>query len=356
LAVTVITRVYPQFIAQHTHSDGDIVAKRDEKIVTLPLHPLKEKQQGLEHFYLLPSYLWPTKASQNNNSTSFTSKTPIKGVLIYLHACQQSGLDVFHLPESRIVVYDALQKGLAVLAPTSSDRETKCFSYRDLESLPLIVEDWTKNHNLQYLPRMGMGDSSGGSFLFFVYKELLLQSMAVYNTPQMFLPDEWDTAIPTALLTMPLDDPVASRMYTHYQRLQLHNVSTQLFKVSPRPFTDSLCSSRFPEWPLEFCQQLFSSPDTFLFNADGFAQGSVQQSSLWTKFFENVEAKYKGYFQKDVKRTYDSPKAGNGHSWVWAVVEQEVQTCQGYHAMSADFHDEILQFLTLQANIVSTTT
>lgn len=363
LVVTVITNVYPQIIANYTHSDGDIVAKRDEKIVTPPLHPQKITLQGREHYYLLPSYI-TTLQQSTNSSSAFTTKTPspINGVLIILHTCQQSGLDVFQLPENRIVVYDALQKGLAVLAPTAYDRETKCFSYRDLGQLPHLVEDWTSRHKLQYLPRMGMGESSGGSFLFFVYKELNLRSMAIYNTPQIFLEEDWTaTAIPTVLLTMPLDDSVADRMTQHYQKLQRHNISTQLYKVTPRPFTSSLCPSRFPEWSLSFCQQLFASSSTdSLFNADGFVQGSVHQSPSWTKFFQSVEAKYNGEqaataasLLQPQSIPYATRKAGNGHSWVWAVVEQEVKTCQGYHAMTADYHGEILHFLMTNANITA---
>jgi hypothetical protein len=281
-------------------------------------------------------------------------------VSIFLHACHLSGLDVFHLPESRIVVYDFLQKGLAVLAPAALDVDSKCFSSKDLDHLPVVVEAWTKNHNVQALPRIGMGESSGASFLFFVHKDLNLQSMAIYNSPQTFLDDEWHMAIPTVLLSMPLDDPVASRMTELYHKLQQLNVSTQLYKVSPRPFTDSLCTSRFPELPQEFCQQVFQSivdkDDGILFNADGFAQGSVQSSS-WNKFFQAWEAQYAEHQEATVKTSktssvvYDTTKAGNDHSWLWAVIEQEVQTCQAYHAMTADFHEEILQFVMNHANI-----
>jgi hypothetical protein len=371
LAVTVVTTFYPTFIARNTHSDGDIVAKRDEKVITLPLHPQMEKLHGLEQYYLLPSYIANNAQQQakhiTDNSTTrnnnFTSKspTPIKGVLIFLHSCHQSGLDVFHLPESRIVVYNALQKGLAVLAPGASEADSKCFSYQDLHRLPIVVEDWTKNHNLQALPRIGMGESSGASFLFFVHKDLNLQSMAVYNTPQTFLDDEWDIAIPTVLLSMPLDDPVASRMMEHYHKLQQLNVATQIYKVTPRPFTDSLCTSRFPELPKEFCTQIFQSilnkDDGMLFNADGFVQGSVE-SSLWTRFFQTLESQYVEYQKVTVTTAkssaiYDSIKTSDGHSWLWAVVKQEVQNCQAYHAMTADFHEEILQFVMTHVNIAS---
>jgi hypothetical protein len=369
LVVTVVTTVYPPFIARNTHIDGDIVAKRNDKIVTLPLHPQMEKVHGMEQYFLFPSYVahaqhvkaYTNSTTKNNN---FTSKTPspIKGVLIFLHSCKQSGLDVFHLPESRIVVYDALQKGLAVLAPSALNTESKCFSYQDLDHLPIIVDDWTKNHNLQALPRIGMGESSGASFLFFVHKDLNLQSMAVYNTPHTFLDDEWGIAIPTVMLSMPQDDPVASRMTEHYHKLQQLNVSTQLYEVTPRPFTDSLCMSRFPELPRESCQHMFQhfldKDDGILLNDDGFAQGSMQ-ATTWTRFFQAIETQYVEDQETTVSTVnrvktsavYDTTKAGNGHSWFWAVVEQEVKACQAYHAMTADFHHEVLQFVMSHANI-----
>ncbi|KAL3905378.1 MAG: hypothetical protein SGARI_004492 [Bacillariaceae sp.] len=183
VAGLVITNVYPQFIRQHTHSKGGIVAKVDDSIITLPLHPKVDKMQGLNHYYLLPSV----------NNTAI----PPRGVLVYLHSCHQSGLEVFHLPESRIIIKSALEKGFAVFAPSSFHRESGCYTELDLDYLPRIVEDWTTNHNLYTLPRVGMGESSGASFLFFVYKELELQSLAAYNTPQIFPDDEWETAIPT---------------------------------------------------------------------------------------------------------------------------------------------------------------
>ena len=106
---------------------------------------------------------------------------------IVLHACHQSGLDVFHLPESRIVVYDALPKGLSVLAPAALDVDSKCFSGKDLGHLPVVVEAWTENHNVEALPRIGMGESSGAPFLSFVHKDLNLQFIAIHNSRQTFL-------------------------------------------------------------------------------------------------------------------------------------------------------------------------
>jgi hypothetical protein len=341
LAAMVVTNVYPQFIQQHTHSDGDIVAKLDESIVTLPLHPKVDKIQGLNHYYMLPS--------ENN-----TAMVPL-GVLVYLHSCRQSGLEVFHLPESRIVIQKALEKGLVVFAPSSFHRESGCYTELDSDYLPRIVQDWTRNHRLDALPRVGMGESSGASFLFFVHKELDLKSMAVYNTPQIFPDEEWDTAIPTTFLTMPLDDPVATRTTKHVQMLKQHNISSQLYKVTSRPFTDSLCAVRFPELPRQFCQvsifQALRAESNLLLNADGFAQGTTD-SKPWEKFFRKLEAEYLSYRTKvKVPSPYDTNRAGVGHSWLWAVVEHEIQSCQGYHAMTAAFHEDILQFLLQTAEI-----
>jgi hypothetical protein len=348
---------YPKFIQHNIHKQGDIIAKLND-IVTLPLQPNKDHMYGLDHYYMLPSSLFSTKT--NNTATG----TPTRGILIYLHSCHQSGLEFFHLPEHRIIAYDALQKGLAILAPSSQDRMSGCFTRNDMVHLNKVVNDWAGRHNLRDLPRVGMGDSSGASFLFFVYSQLNLRSMAIYNSPQGYRSDNesggkeemsgWESAIPTIFLTMPLDKNLSKRMLDHKSKLQSLNVSTQLVTVTPRPFTESLCAARLPELPHEFCtQKVFQALEKEynsngkLLNADGFVKaGDAGTAGQWFQFFQKLEAEY-----QPIRSNYLTEKAGNGRSWLWAVLEHEIKSCQAYHGMSAEWHDEILQFLLDSANI-----
>jgi hypothetical protein len=332
---------YPRVIDSYTHSQGDIEAKFDDGFVTIPLMPKRDTIQGVEHYYLLPPNYRHKK---------------VKGILIFLHSCKRSGLEFFHLPEDRMIAYDALQKGLAVLAPTSQHRESGCFTQLDIEWIGQVVEEWTSLHNLEKAPRMGMAVSSGASFLIFIHKSLKLKSMAVYNSPQSFPPDDLDAglAIPTVFVTMPLDEKLAKEMETNYDQLLNANIPTQLYKVTPHPFTSALCLARFPEMIPEDCDKIFEvihRDFPHLLDADGFVKESMK-SGQWQQLFAKLGL---DDYQNDFSY-YRSDTAHSGHSWQWAVVEQEVRTCEGFHAMTAAHHSSVLDFLTLEAGIVRSKT
>lgn len=318
---------FPQFIDQYSHSQGKIVAKTDE-IVTVPLQPRKEIIMELPHYYLLPK--------------STFSKP--KGVLVVLHACQRSGLEFFHLPEDRIVAQDALQKGLAVLALTSQDRQSGCFTQQDVSWVGKVVDEWSKLHSLQDIPRFGLALSSGASFLFFVYKELRLETMAVYNTPQTFLPSDMENkrAIPTAFVNMPVDKPMAKQIRKNYDGLMRQGVPTQLFRVSPRPFTKTICDTKFPEILAHDCDKIFDVLEkdfSHLLDKDGFVKDK-SSSAQWRQFFDSL-----GLDSRTNDLYFLTPKAFSGHSWTWATVEQEVRSCHAHHDMTSEHHSSILDFL-----------
>jgi hypothetical protein len=248
---------YPAVISAYTHKNGTIVAKIDD-IVTVPLRPKVDNILGIDHYYMKPP-----------------GDKKVKGVLIFLHSCKRSGLEFFHLPEDRIVAYDALQQGLAVLAPTSQHRESGCYTSMDLDWVDKVVTEWTALHKMEKMPRMGMAVSSGASFLFFVHKALKLESLAVYNTPQSFLFEDIEKkeAIPTVFVTMPLDTTINKQMEANYEQLLDANTPTQIYKVTPHPFTSALCLARFPEMIASDCDEIFDIIDQDygqLLDADGF--------------------------------------------------------------------------------------
>jgi hypothetical protein len=329
---------YPQVIDSYTHIRGDIEAKLDAGFVTIPLMPQRDTIQGVEHYYLLPP-----KDKHNKK---------VKGILIFLHSCKRSGLEFFHLPEDRIIAYDALHRGLAVLAPTSQHRESGCFTQLDIEWIDQVVEEWAALHHLEKAPRMGMAVSSGASFLIFIYKSLKLKSMAVYNSPQSFPSADLDEglAIPTVFVTMPLDEALAKEMETNYDQLLNANIPTQLYKVTPHPFTPALCLARFPEMIPKDCDTIFEVIQRdfpHLLDAYGFVKESMKLGQ-WQQLFAKLGL---DDYQNDFSY-YQDDTAHSGHSWQWAVVEQEVRTCEGFHAMTAEHHSSVLDFLTLEAGIV----
>jgi len=337
--VGVLILRYPSLIPPSIQSSGNIVLKLDD-IVTSPLRPEVESIQGLDHFYMFP----PT------NST-----TQPRGILLYLHSCQQSGLDFFTLPEHRILAVTAIQKGMVIFSPTSHNRNSGCFTSEDTNGyLENVVDSFVLNHQLHRLPRVGLGDSSGGSLLPFVHRSLKLESMAVYNSPRGYVDADVNAkeVIPTVYLTMSSDGLISERMNANMLTLKEMSVPTYLYKVSPRPFTESLCEARFPELPLEFCLHVFQTirrDCSNLLDTSGFVIDGDIKSEDWKSCFEKLESenemKYSidktlGAFDDLISYAWDEKK-----SWLRVILEQEIQACHGFHAMTAQFHREVLHFL-----------
>lgn len=328
LCLTMLTTFhFPDFVRLYGNSEGRIVAKEAD-LATVPLQPTSELILGVHHYFMLPKSSFPKP----------------RGLLVVLHACKQSGLEFFHLPEDRIVAQHALQKGLAVLSLTSQDRVSGCFTQQDVSWVGKVVNEWTKLHSLRNLPRFGLASSSGASFLFFVFQELKLESMVVYNTPQSFLPDDVEekVMIPTVFVTMPADKNMAKRMRKNHDDLVRQQIPTLLLRVAPRPFAKPICDARFPEMLAHDCYQIFDvlqQNHSTLLDKDGFVTKDWN-SGQWQSLFETL-----GVDSRTDDLYFQTPTAFSGHSWTWAALEQEVQTCHAYHAMTAEHHANILDFL-----------
>ena len=328
-------RNYPAVI--NSLDNSVVFVPKINDIITLPLKPKTFK----DHFYMLP------KKAEDGIERE-------KGILILFHSCKRSGLSFFHLPEERIVVKDALKRGLAVLAPTSKLRETGCWTQTDLASIDTEVDEWADAYNLTHVPRLGMGDSSGGSFLYFVYKSLKLKSMAAYNSPQSFHPDDVETnlVIPTALLSMTADENLSSKIKLNYDKLRSVGVSSQLYSVTSHPFTPAICTARFPEFESDDCSNIF---DTIKYDFKSILDrrffvkkkgSTILTSSQWDKFFSMIDIDY-----DSALKHYLKDELYPGHDWINYGIRQELKACQGFHAFTSENHAKILDFLTVEAGI-----
>jgi hypothetical protein len=324
-------------IETSTHQRGKIRAKLDtisNEFQSVPIKPQMEVFQSREIYFSKP----------DNHATP-------KGILIYLHSCQQSGLEFFHLPEDRIIAYDALGRGLAVVAPTSQHRESGCWGKADLSWIGSTIDQWVESQGLSEVPRIGMAQSSAGSFLFFVHEKLQLKSMAVYNTPQGFAADDIkkDLTIPTVFVTMPADESISKRMEQNYEALKEADVATQLVKVAPHPYTERVCKARIPE-AKSGCKQFFKHARkdySSLMDIDGFVKEDLK-TGKWKELFEEMSLDDEA---KAEASTYNTPRAHNGRTWLQAAFEQEITASQAYHSMTSESHAVMLDFLMKEARI-----
>lgn len=242
------------------------------------------KQHKQPHYYMLPQDYYDQQPPSDGTTTSgddtlITSNTAleapkIRGVLIVLHDCHQTGLHFFQLPESRIVAAHAMQKGLAIFSPTASsasqlsvtntnhtirsstqpgvkanptrgaggggdqgsgNQEKNCW-WAELdgdELLGPLLYEWSKELKLDSLPRMAMGITNGANLLITssLYKTLRLQSMALYAShhPKGFDPDdlERDIVPATAFIVFPESYKATESARQHHNTLLKHAEQVQ---------------------------------------------------------------------------------------------------------------------------------
>lgn len=114
------------------------------------------------------------------------SPTELKGVALLLHACRQSATDWFVLPEHRRLASELLRHHLALLAVTSANRVTGCWSTRhpaslnfDASRLRLAVRQWLDAQRIAHAaPTYAVGVSSGATFLSVIATAQIVPSLA----------------------------------------------------------------------------------------------------------------------------------------------------------------------------------
>lgn len=97
----------------------------------------------------------------------------LRGVVLLLHGCQQEASDWFELPEHRHIAAQMLRRRLALLAVTSANRVTGCWSTRypswqndDVARVANATMQWMSDFSISpHIPLHGIGVSSGGTML-----------------------------------------------------------------------------------------------------------------------------------------------------------------------------------------------
>lgn len=183
------------------------------------------------------------------------------GVLFMAHGCVHDAADFWPaskacpecsgLPEEVAHTKQALARGYAVLAVDSSNRDpmNRCYSYPvDKWGVKYIIENWTRQYNLQALPVFGLGISAGASFVLRLPKITRVNGIvsevlgATYET----FPVEnlGGTYPPTIFIDMMRDRTMSQRITQSMLKLREWNVSTARIAIDPRPVPHSFFSDR----------------------------------------------------------------------------------------------------------------
>jgi hypothetical protein len=340
-----------------THSKADqaslslpvtlLPSKQIESVALLvsgPLSPEVGTFDDVEVFYMLPN-------------------VNITGVLIYFHGCQHSGQHLFLLPEDRLLALEALHRGLLVMSPTSVERSSGCWSRLDINRVVRMLANFEKSINLpSSLPRMGIGASSGGAFLFDICLRLPLKSMVSYVMGKGFEEAQLAEAkfknltLPaTGYVHMPRDAWTSESVSRNIAALQAANIPTYEWRVHSRPFlSDWLCNERLIEWKTDRCKDFFDlikeHNPPLLDPADSVVLKSYTTGD-WDRVLlqSNVDD-----LDISIKPGYTLPAdnlSAKGHSWLWAFLEEEIAVSYAVHEMTAEYKEEVLDFLMAHAGI-----
>lgn len=274
----------------------------------------------------------------------------------------------FFLPEDRLVAKAALDRGLAVLSITSADRGSGCWSRnRDSKDLSTVFTTWIQNVQLSTdLPRIGMGASSGGAFLFAAYKVLKFKAMASYIMTASFSQEDASSSVTTlpatAFVYMPRDGHSKIAIPQVTKELTDLGVSNRAWSVDPHPLTPQLCAERIPELGKDRCTRFLDAAaqrdgggddEDALLRSDYTVLESFN-SGKWDTHFSRAQLDPADMMQKDHKKQLGEISehlAFDNHSWLWASMVEEIAVSYGVHEMTAEYRDEVLDWLMEQSGI-----
>jgi len=333
----------------------------DDDNVVMPLIEAKRTViNGMELYYMVP-----------------TAAASTIGILVFFHGCNHGGQDMFYLPEDRIVAKRALDRGLAVLSPTSMNRKSGCWSLkRDMEVLPDVLRIWLEEVNLSpNLPRMGMGASSGGAILFSAYRILGFRSMVSYIMATGFSKSDWidfmddadddskkgkkDRLFPaTGYLHMPRDTKRAYQIPPLVTKLFKQHIPTKNWEVKPHPLSPQVCQHRIPELGgnRRSCREILNYIQTHhpdLLDEEYVVLEPYKSGGKWEKAFRELQLDDDPAKQttKPNDTTNNNVLQFSGHSWLWAALVEEIAVSYGKHEMTAEHAKKVLDFLMEHAGL-----
>jgi len=252
----------------------------------------------------------------------------------------------------------ALNRGLAVVSPTSSDRNTGCWSETDTSVLPQSIDKLLTSIGLSdTLPRIGIGASSGGAFLFSVYRQLKFKAIASYVAARGFesslLLTDAASLPATGYVHMPADSVTSSGVAEQYSALHAAGVPTQAWEIKQQALTPEHCDRRLPEFGDRRCHAfLKKSKQAGLVGPDNRVLQSYTNGA-WDELMKEskIDMELDLLQSTTKKRGEVSPTAFSGRSWLRASLEEVIAACYARHEMTATYHEEVLDFLALHAAI-----
>lgn len=277
------------------------------------------------------------------------ASSPPKGILFLAHGCQHSMTDwwpkskeckrCIGLPEEMAIVDLALQRQLLVVAASSYNRSSKCWSKIDgpkvaelLLKLQTEQQHGDTNDNNK-LPLYAFGASSGGNFVSSVLPQALHEAgggtLAGYVSQIMAVPLKEVTTPPAVYITMSRDAYSERSAEAICQQLQGKQVPCRQIRLDPLPISQHYFSDRILSITKSTSEQMVIALQqaAFLDDSTGMLTDNPRHCN-WRAALKNL-----------VRDNGDSLVADQ------SPISEVLNVAWGQHEMSRDGVGEALDFL-----------
>ncbi|XP_071733130.1 uncharacterized protein [Rutidosis leptorrhynchoides] len=197
-----------------------------------------------------------------------------KSVLFLAHGCNgraanfwDKSINCDHcvgLPEERLIVLEALARNFAVVAVSSKG---KCWSMmKEPVVVERIIKFWIKKQNLENLPIVALGASSGGYFVSMLANRMKFSSTVIMIAEGVF--DRIDVSKdypPTLFVHMPKDEVRKKIIDVNLEMLKREGVDVAEVQCKELALSPNFLADRVPGLDVKISVELFN-----LFNDKGF--------------------------------------------------------------------------------------
>ncbi|XVE86273.1 hypothetical protein DITRI_Ditri18aG0022200 [Diplodiscus trichospermus] len=275
--------------------------KNDEN--PIPVHGLSE--QKWKRFESLVQFD-PEREFRNGTDLIWQIPDSPKAVLFLAHGCSGRAVNFWDrsskcpkcigLPEERLLVLHALARKFAVLTISSAGT---CWTFGKEK---LVVEDiirwWVKRHNLEKLPLVALGASSGGYFVSALANVMKFSSITLMIAEGIF--DRMDIIEdypPTLFVHMPKDVRRQQKVTEFMEVLRNKGIDVAEIECMELPLSPTFLSDRIPGLDPTISARLFN-----LFREKGFVNtnGYMKRDGRVTRWKEALQDSKTALLEKNL--------------------------------------------------------
>ncbi|KAI3734289.1 hypothetical protein L6452_13754 [Arctium lappa] len=243
----------------------------DRKKPTSQFTVLNQKKSNLDESMVQFN---PTVDFLNGTDIIWQIPNSPKSVLFLAHGCSGRAANFWDkspncphcigLPEERLIVHNALARNFAVVTVSSRG---KCWSLgKETLVVEGIIKLWVAKQNLEKLPLVALGASSGGYFVSMLASKIKFSSIAIMIAEGVY--DRIDINKdypPTIFVHMPKDKARKKAIDVNLAVLKSEGVDVAAIECMELPLSPNFLADRIPGLDLKISVELFD-----LFKEKGF--------------------------------------------------------------------------------------